>query len=285
MRKVLHIILPVTIGFLIAEILSLTVGWWGFWVIFPWIGFSISIGILLRKILKGRKRLVGRKISILMILPCLLLFVPIVNHENFQLGGVVLIVLVGFFSKGFIHYAIAKIFGPLIWGRGFCGWACWNAAIFDWLPITGKKKAIPEKAKNLRYISLFISLAIPVYLIFVMNINVYEDYLYKYEMIWMFSGNALYYAIGIPLAFIYKDKRAFCKLVCPVALVMKPTASVAIIKIKPKKENDCIECGACNNACPMDIDVMSFIKDKKPVRHTECILCSNCRIVCPVNAI
>ena len=219
-----------------------------------------------------------------MILPCLLLFVPLVNHENFQLGGVVLIVLVGFFSKGFIHYAIAKIFGPLIWGRGFCGWACWTGAILDWLPITGKKKAIPEKAKNLRYISLAISLFIPLYLVFVMNYDVYQDYLYKKEILWMFAGNALYYAIGIPLAFIYNDRRAFCKLACPVGLIMKVPASVSIIKIKPK-QNDCIECGACNKICPMDIDVMSYIKNKKPITNTECILCSSCRIVCPVNAI
>ncbi|MBN2350712.1 MAG: hypothetical protein JXJ22_17880 [Bacteroidales bacterium] len=52
-----------------------------------------------------------------MIMPCLLFFVPIINNENFQLEEVILIVLVGFFSKGFIHYAITKISGPLIWGR------------------------------------------------------------------------------------------------------------------------------------------------------------------------
>lgn len=264
--------------------MEITVGWWGFRIIFPWIGFSISIGNLLRRILKGRKRLIGRKIAIIMILPCLLLFVPIVNNENFQLGGVFLLILVGFFGKGVIHYSIAKIFGPLIWGRGFCGWACWTAAIFDWLPITGKKKDIPEKAKNLRFISLIISLTIPIYLIFVLNYNVYENYIYKKEMLWMFAGNALYYAIGIPLAFIFNDKRAFCKLVCPVALVMKPQTSISLIKIKPK-QGDCIECGACNKICPMDIDIMSFIKEKKPIRHTECILCSDCRIVCPTNAI
>ncbi|MCD4835115.1 MAG: 4Fe-4S binding protein [Bacteroidales bacterium] len=284
MKITLRILFPLMVGLIVAIIMNITVGWWGFWVIFPWIGFSISTGTLLRKILKGHKKLIGRKIAILMILPCLLLFVPIVNHENFQLGGVVLIVLVGFFGKGFIHYAIAKIFGPLIWGRGFCGWACWTGAILDWLPITGKKKAIPEKAKNLRYISLAISLFIPLYLVFVMNYDVYQDYLYKKEIIWMFAGNALYYAIGIPLAFIYKDKRAFCKLACPVGLIMKVPASVSIIKIKPK-QNDCIECGACNKICPMDIDVMSYIKNKKPITNTECILCSSCRIVCPVNAI
>jgi len=48
-------------------------------------------------------------------MPVLLFFVPIINNENFQLEGVVLIVLVGFFLKGFIHYAIAKLFGPFIW--------------------------------------------------------------------------------------------------------------------------------------------------------------------------
>ncbi|OFX83234.1 MAG: hypothetical protein A2W99_12560 [Bacteroidetes bacterium GWF2_33_16] len=284
MRIILRILLPLIIGILVATIMHFTIRWWVFWIIFPYIGFSITTGNFIRFILKGRKKLVGRKIAILMVLPCLLLFVPIINHENFQLGGVFLLILIGFFGKGVIHYAVAKIFGPLIWGRGFCGWACWNAAIFDWLPITGKKKDIPKNAWNFRYISLFISLLIPVYLIFVLNYNVYENYLHKIEMLWMFAGNALYYAIGIPLAFIYKDKRAFCKLVCPVALVMKPTSTVSLIKIKPK-QNDCIECGACNKICPMDIDVMSFIKERKPIAHTECILCSDCRIVCPVNAI
>ncbi len=152
------------------------------------------------------------------------------------------------------------------------------------MPINGTKKNIPEKAKNLRYISLAISLLIPIFIIFVLNVNVYEDYLYKKEMIWMFSGNALYYAIGIPLAFYYQDKRAFCKLVCPVALVMKPTSNLSLIKIKPK-QNDCIECCACNKNCPMDIDVMSYIKNKKPISSTECIHCRNCSVVCPVNAV
>ena len=83
-------------------------------MIFSWIGFSISLGFFLRIKLKGSEKLIGRKTSLLMILPCFLLFVPIVNNENFQLEGVFLIVLVGFFSKGFIHFAVAKIFGPLI---------------------------------------------------------------------------------------------------------------------------------------------------------------------------
>ena len=127
--------LPFFIGILVAFILEITLSWWGFWVIFPWIGFSISVGMFIRSNLKGKKQILGRKVAILMVLPCLLLFVPIVNRENFQMEGVALIVMIGFFGKGFIHYLIAKILGPLIWGRGFCGWACWTAAVLEWLPI------------------------------------------------------------------------------------------------------------------------------------------------------
>jgi len=119
MQQIKTVILPFLIGLTIATLLYTTLHWWGFLVIFPWIGLSISVGIFLRKTLEGKKRLIGRKIAILMIMPSLLFFVPIVNNENFQLEGVVMIVLVGFFSKGFIHYCIAKIFGTLVWRRGF----------------------------------------------------------------------------------------------------------------------------------------------------------------------
>jgi len=284
MKAAINIALPFLIGLAVAVILNISVGWWGFWVIFPWIGFSISTGMLVRALLKGKKKILGRKISILMIMPLMLIFVPVINNENFQLEGVVLIVLVGFFSKGFIHYAIAKIFGPLIWGRGFCGWACWTAAILDWLPVKGKASQVSNNIKHLRFITLFISIVIPAYLVFILNYDVRGNYINKNEMIWMFTGNIIYYAAGIPLAFILKDRRAFCKYLCPVSLVMIPSAKLSLINIKPTG-NDCIECGSCNKVCPMGIDVMSYVKDNRKINHAECILCNDCQAVCPVNAI
>lgn len=276
--------LPVFIGISVAAILDFTLNWWVFWIIFPWIGFSISTGMFVSSKLVGRKKILGRKISILMILPCLLLFVPIINCENFQLEGVVLIVLVGFFGKGFIHYAVAKIFGPLIWGRGFCGWACWTAAVLDWLPIKKSKIQVSPNLKHLRFIVLAISLLLPVYLVFVLNYDVRHNYIYHKEMLWMFVGNAIYYIIGIPTAFIFSDKRFFCKNLCPVSLVMIPTSKLSLIKIKPTG-NKCIECSACNKICPMDIDVMHYIKNNEQITHSECILCTDCKVVCPTKAI
>jgi polyferredoxin len=276
-------LIPLFIGIAVATILYLSTGWWGFWAIFPWIGASISIGIYLRQILPKKKKGLGRRISILLIMPMLLIFVPVFNNENFQLEGVVLIVLVGFFSKGFIHYAVAKLFGPLVWGRGFCGWACWTAAVLEWLPIK-KEGVIDERLKKIRYLTLFISILLPLVLVFLLNYDVRGDYLNRAELGWMIVGNLVYYTLAIPMAFIFKDRRAFCKIACPVSLIMKVPTRLALIRIKPTG-NECIECGACNRACPMDIDVMSYISAGKSVSSTECILCTDCTISCPEGAL
>lgn len=279
----MSIFIPLVIGITVAITLYLTVGWWGFLVVFPWIGFSITVGLFIQTKLPKERKGLGRRVTILMVLPSLLLFVPIANNENFQLEGIVLLILIGFFNKGFIHYAVAKLFGPLIWGRGFCGWACWTAAVLEWLPAK-KEGKIPQNLKNFRYLALAISLLLPLTLVFFLSYDVRNNYLYKTEMLWMFTGNAIYYAIAIPLAFILKDRRAFCKVVCPVSLVMKPSASLSLIKVKPTGEK-CLKCSKCNKICPMDVDVMSFISNGKKVKNSECILCGECKFVCPVGAI
>jgi ferredoxin-type protein NapH len=277
------VLIPFLIGCGVAGLLYFTVGWWGFLAIFPWIGFSISLGVFIQRGLPAKRKNLGRRISLLMILPMLLFFVPIVNHENFQLEGVVLLILAGFLGKGVIHLAVAKVFGPLIWGRGFCGWACWTAAVLEWLPIK-KAAAVPKRLKNFRWLALALSLLLPVGLIFFLNFDVWHHYLYRQEMTWMFVGNGIYYAVAVPLAFALKDRRAFCKIVCPVSLVMKAPARLAAIKMQPSGE-ECTECGACNQRCPMDIDVMAYIKAGKKVTSTECILCDECRFACPQKAI
>lgn len=285
MRSSLIKFIPFAIGCTVGISLNLSIGWWGFLILFPWIGLAITYGIDLQQTLKGKKKLLGRKVSILLILPALLLFVPLVNKENFQLEGVALIVLAGYFSKGFVHYAVAKLFGPLIWGRGFCGWGCWIAAILDWLPI--RKESSPTVSENIklfRYVTLLISLSIPLYLVFIAHYNVRGSYIGKAELSWMMVSSAIYYLLAIPLAFYYADHRAFCKILCPVSLVMKIPTRFSIIKIRPTG-NECIECGLCEKKCPMDIDVMAYIKTGIAVTDTECIRCGTCRILCPVKAI
>ncbi|MZP31461.1 4Fe-4S dicluster domain-containing protein [Heliobacterium undosum] len=275
--------IPLFVGLIVAAILYLTIHWWGFLIIFPWIGLSISAGMFLERYLAKSSLDLGRRIAILMILPVFILFIPLANRENLQIEGVILLLSIGYFSKGVIHYAVAKVFGPLIWGRGFCGWACWTAAVLDWLPIA-KKGVIPSKWKNLRYVSLFVSVLIPLTFVFFLNYDVRRDYLSHQEPYWMFAGVALYYLLGLSVAYWFQDRRAFCKVLCPVALVMKPSASISLLARKPTGVK-CIRCGRCNNACPMDVDIVGCMMEGKPVRDSECTLCNACVRACPVGAI
>ncbi len=200
----------------------------------------------------------------------------------------------GIFTRVLIHYAIAKVVGPIIFGRGFCGWACWTAALLEWLPIKENRK-IPKKLTYFRIPVLIISLLIPF-----ICISLGYDYINNHikdgeiiglvqkgkyhQFLWFAAGNLIYYIVGIAAAFIFKKKRAFCKIICPVSLVMKLPSKAAVTKKRPS-ENRCIECGKCSAICPMDVEVMEYIKKGEKVESTECIGCNLCSKACPVKAI
>ena len=297
MRTMFKNSLPALIGLSIGLSLFFTAGWWGFLLVFPWIGACISLGYFIASKRKGKARDLGRRIAILMIAPVFLIFLGIIQRENLQIEETVfyvyLFILTGLFIRVLVHYAIAKVFGPLIWGRGFCGWACWTAAVLEWLPIKENKK-IPAKYGKIRFAVLIVSLCIPIAFILLgydwvtMHINESSEGIMQTGklggLLWFLVGNALYYIVAIILAFKFKKKRAFCKILCPVSLVMKPTASLALIRKKPTG-NECTQCGSCSKNCPMDVDVMSFIKSGKPIHSSECILCGICSDICPTKAI
>jgi len=278
---------PFFVGLGVAAILYFTTGWWGFLLIFPWIAGWISVGLIISSKLQGKKKDLGRRIAILMAAPIFLAFLGIVQHENLQLEETIFYFAAGVFSRVLIHYSVAKVFGPLIWGRGFCGWACWTAAVMDWLPIK-ENKSIPKKLTWIRVPVFMASIATPLAFIFsgydYFSLHVKESLGKWHQFIWFLIGNGVYYIAAVSLAFALKKKRAFCKIACPVSLVMKPSSIRPLVKRKPTGEK-CTECGACNRQCPMDVDIMSFIRQGKAILNTECILCGLCKHVCPAGAI
>jgi len=281
---------------LIGLLLGFSLGWWGFRIIFPWIGGWITIGSLIASRLEGKNKDLGRRITILMISPVFLLFLGVMQRENLQLEEnvfyILLFISTGLFIRVLVHYAIAKIIGPLIWGRGFCGWACWTAAILEWLPIKENRK-IPVKYTRMRYLVFIASILIPVAFILLgydwQTNHINEDGGIVHggkpgALIWFLAGNGLYYLVAVILAFKFRKKRAFCKIVCPVSLVMKAQTSIALIKVSPSG-NECTSCGSCNRNCPMDVDVVNYISKGKKISSSECILCRKCADICPQGAI
>ena len=283
-RQFLAIIIPLLIGTTLSLSLGLTI-WKGFFFVFIPIGFSISLGTFINIY----KPTFGRRISLTLVALVLLVFLGILQRENLQIEETVVyfayFISSGIFTRVLIHFAIAKVFGPLIFGRGYCGWGCYTAALLEWLPIK-ENKNISLKYTYIRIPVLIVSLIIP----FLLIKNGYDYMTYHLnqpkadQFLWFLVGNTMYYIIGILLAFLFKKKRAFCKIWCPVSLVMKLPTKLSLVKMSPSG-NKCIECGKCNKICPMDVNVKNYIKNGQRVLSSECILCGDCKIICPVMAI
>ena len=239
---------------------------------FSYIGFCIAFGL----VLYANKFKDARLVVQFLVGLYMLVYLGLMCNENMQIEGFFYYLFLGVFEAAVIHYVVAKIFGPLMFGRGWCGYACWTAMILDLLPYKTPEK--PRKTLGyIRYIMFIVSFLFTGAL-FVFNIHNLDR-----VMIWSFViGNLLYYIIGIALAFIFKDNRSFCKYICPITVFLKPASYFSLMRIKNDKER-CVACKKCLNVCPMDVDMMD--NSRKRINGTECILCMKCIEECPQNSL
>ena len=115
---------------------------------FSYIGISVSLGVFL--FIKKYKH--ARRIVQLLVGLYMLVYLGLICNENMQIEGFWYYLFTGVFEAATIHYAVAKIFGPLIFGRGWCGYACWTAMVLDFLPYKVPKH--PRKQLGwIRYIT------------------------------------------------------------------------------------------------------------------------------------
>ena len=239
---------------------------------FSYIGTAIAAGVyLLMRNYKHARRFVQLFVGLYM-----LVYLGLICQENMQIEGFWYYLFTGVFEAATIHYAVAKIFGPLVFGRGWCGYACWTAMVLDFLPFkhpSGERKRIGF----IRYIVFAVSL-IFVSMLFLCHAGNLERI-----MFWSFLvGNILYYAVGIALAYAFRDNRAFCKYICPITVFLKPMSYFSLFRIQCDKEK-CISCDKCKRVCPMDVNVTDNSRKRK--NGTECILCMECVKNCPKKAL
>lgn len=235
---------------------------------FTYIGGFITLGFFLYiKKFKYSRLIVQFAVGLYM-----LLYLGIISNENMQIEGFWYYLFLGVFEAATIHYAVAKIFGPMLFGRGWCGYACWTAMILDLLPYK-----IPQTARKrigfIRYLTFSLALLF-VGALFIFNVPNLQR-----VMFWSFLiGNVAYYIVGITLAFAFKDNRAFCKYICPITVFLKPMSYFSLLRVKNNKDN-CISCGKCKKVCPMNVDMTD--NSRKRINGTECILCFKCVDDCP----
>ena len=97
---------------------------------FSYIGICLSVGLYLF----SKKKPYARRAVQFAVGLYMLVYLGLLSNENMQIEGFWYYLFLGVFEAATIHYAVAKIFGPLLFGRGWCGFACWTAMVLDLLP-------------------------------------------------------------------------------------------------------------------------------------------------------
>jgi ferredoxin-type protein NapH len=250
---------------------------------FGYIGFAAAVGELLFGILPREKKIIGRKFSQLMIGLYMLGVLGFLGRENMQIEGFFFYLLAGTFSGPVLHYLIAKIGGTVLFGRGWCSWACWTTMVLDFFPWMKPKLGRLKNWGILRYFHFFISLILVLVLWYVYEMKDFDKHS-VIELNWLIIGNLFYFSVAILLTVILKDNRAFCKYVCPIPVLMKIGSRFSIWKINIDRKK-CTECKLCELNCPMNVKLLSYMKSNQRINSSECIACQQCVNTCPEGAI
>ncbi len=251
---------------------------------FAYIGTAVGVGLGLYAVLPKKKKPLARKLSLILVGSLLLGYLGIWQSENIQLEWVWFSLLAGLSGAALTHYLIAKVFGPILFGRLWCGWACWTVMILDLLPYRRSPGRVPGRWGHLRYAHLALSLSLVLLMWYGFGYRDPIQYGSTAGLMWLLVGNALYYAVGIGLAFTLQDNRAFCKYVCPVSVPLKVASRFSLLKIQGEAAK-CNDCNACVQMCPMDIRISDYLHAGQRVLSTECSLCQTCITVCAKDAL
>ena len=226
MKKYRTPILLFAIFEIIAVSLWLSTGNLFFLLNFSYIGICLGVGgILMTAGWKHAREFVQFTVG-----SYILVFLGLICRENMQMEGFWYYLLSGVVGAGVLHYLIAKIFGPLLFGRGWCGFACWTAMILDLLPY--KQPAKPRKSFGwVRYVMF--AQDNRAFCKYICPITVFLKPMSYYSLLRIKCDEA---------KCIHCDK---CLKVCPMEVEVNNNSR------KRKNATECILCQQCKKACPV----------------------------------
>lgn len=209
-------------------------------------------------------------------------------HAICPFGGVVTVyefVTMGDFiqkihSSAFILMALGFIVA-ILFGTIFCGFLCPFGAIQEWIGKIGRKifskkfnHFVPKKLDQvLRYLR-YVVLILVVYQTARTAQLVFQSVDPYYALFNFFTNEvalAAYVILGFIVIFSLFVERPWCKYLCPYGALLGIFNTFRIFKIR-RNQATCIDCGKCDNICPMNIEVSK----KEVIRDHQCITCYKC---------
>ncbi len=177
----------------------------------------------------------------------------------------------------------------LLFRRAFCGYICPLGALqeligkvrrlFTRKPRLEMPAVIDRPARYLKYVVLVV-FTVWTWQAASLVIRPYDPW-----VAWMHLSTAEVFAeFSIGLAVLVVSligsvvyDRFFCKYLCPMGAFLGLISRVSLFRVQ-RTEASCIDCKACDGACPTNIAV----SQAEVVNSPECINCNECVNACPV---
>lgn len=211
--------------------------------------------------------------------------------------------VIGNYNFKFAYYVAGflMLVGALV-GRFVCGWLCPFGLIQDLL----HKIPFPKKIKTFKADKVLRYLKYAILLIFVILLPMF--------LVDIIGQGSPYFCKlicpvgtlegGLPLLLLNKSMRSaigflyawknvllavtlflsiliyrpFCKYICPLGAIYSVFNPISVFKYRVDRDK-CIQCGACERVCKMQVDPV------KNCNALECIRCGLCKKACPTGAI
>jgi NAD-dependent dihydropyrimidine dehydrogenase PreA subunit len=183
---------------------------------------------------------------------------------------------------------VAVIAVAVVFRRSFCGQICPLGFLQEMFGGLGRKvfKQRPvmpawldRPARYLKYVVLvaFIGLAWTTADLAIRPYDPWVAYMHltSAEVFAEFSIGFAVLVAAVVGSFVYD--RFFCKYLCPMGATLGLISKFSIFKVRRTTET-CIDCKACDTACPVNITV----SEVETVDSPECINCNECVTACPV---
>ena len=183
-------------------------------------------------------------------------------------------------------------------GRATCGWVCPFGWFQELVYKAPTRKFTPPKIPRLLKYVLLVVFVVVLPIMWVDEFKMGEPSYCKYICPAGTLGG------GIPLSLMNSDlrkqlgklfawkffvlvafvvamvffRRPFCAWACPLGAFFAPFNKVSLFRLSIDHDN-CIKCGACDRACPAQLEVL------KELDGLDCVRCFDCALVCPANVI